>query len=70
MKFLLTLVLCSGLSGQCLPPFQASNTFDNMYDCLQYGYAESSRRLALINKKDVNKYYMHIKFYCTPVTET
>ena len=70
MKFLITLIICSAVANNCAPGVELPKKFDNMYDCLQYGFAESSRRLALINKKDVNKYYMHIKFYCTPVTET
>ena len=70
MKFLLTLVICSGVAGECMPRYEWPKRFSGMYDCLQFGYAESSKKLEEIGKIEVDKYLMHIKFYCQPVQET
>ena len=68
MNFLLTLVLCSGIEGVgCMPPHVWPNTYDNLYDCLQIGYAESVKKLEEIGREDVNDSMIHIKFYCTPI---
>ena len=45
MKFVLVLVMCSGMSGTCIDPYQWPEKFNSMYDCLQAGYAESSKKL-------------------------
>ena len=70
MKFVLILIMCSGISGQCIDPHEWPTRYDNMYDCLQEGYAESSKKLKEMGPETVNKLYAHIKFYCQPVTET
>ena len=44
--------------------------FDTMYECLQFGYGESSKKLAEIGPETVNKIHAHIKFYCYEITET
>ena len=68
MKFLLTLIICSGVEGVgCLPPHVWPNKFDSLYDCLMVGYAESVDKLHKVGKEDVDKTMMHIKFYCTPL---
>ena len=69
MKFILILIMCSGMSGKCLEPYQHPVKFDTMYECLQYGYGESSKKLAEIGPDAVNKAYAHIKFYCQPMSE-
>ena len=70
MKFVLILIMCSGMSGQCLDPYEWPSEFNNMYDCLQAGYAESSKKLEEMTPKTVNEIYAHIKFYCQPIQET
>ena len=68
MKFLLTLIICSGVEGVgCLPPHVWPNKFDSLYDCLMVGYAESVDKLHKVGKEDVDKTMMHIKFYFTPL---
>ena len=70
MKFLLTLVICSGLEGVgCIPPHVWPDKFDNLYDCLMQGYDESTAKLTEIGKDSVNDNLIHIKFYCTPLLE-
>jgi hypothetical protein len=69
MKFILMLIMCSGISGQCIPPYEWPERFDTMYECLQFGYGEASKKLAQIGPDTVNESYAHIKFYCQPATE-
>ena len=65
MKFLLSMIICSSVAGQCMPPYQLPETFNTQYDCLMFGYQESIVRMEKLGKKDVNEYGMFIKFYCT-----
>ena len=68
MKFLLTLIICSGVEGVgCLPPHVWHNKFDNLYDCLMVGYGESVGKLNMAGKEEVNKTLIQIKIYCTPL---
>jgi hypothetical protein len=43
--------------------------FESMYECLQFGYNEASKKLAEIGPDKVNEAYAHIKFYCQPISE-
>ena len=49
-----------------MPPFDWQETFRTKYDCLTFGYQESLDKMEDIGRKEVNKYGMYIKFYCTP----
>ena len=69
MKFILTLILCSGLSGECLKPYQISTPYDNMYDCLMVGYEAASKKIVLLGAEEVNKILYHVKFYCQPLQQ-
>jgi hypothetical protein len=69
MKFILTLILCSGISGQCLPPYQVSAVYDNMYSCLRSGYQVAAKKIEMLGPEEVNKHYYHVKFYCKPQQE-
>ena len=66
MKFLLSLIICSSVAGECMPPFEWPDRFNSQYDCLMFGYKESIVKMEEIGRTDVNKYNMFIKFYCTP----
>ena len=70
MKFVLVLIMCSGMSNQCLDPYEWPDKYDSLYNCLQSGYAESSKKLEEMGPENVNKLHAHIKFYCTPITQT
>ena len=67
MKFLLALSICSSVMGECMPPFHWHEHFNTHYECAQFGYAESTKKLTEIGSKEVNKYGMFIKFYCAPI---
>ena len=68
MKFLLSIIICSSVAGQYMPPYQWLETFNTQYDCLMSGYQESIVKMEELGKKDVNEYGMFIKFYCTKDT--
>jgi len=70
MKIILTLFMCSISAGECLPPYQWPERFRDSYDCMQFGYKESHRKMEEIGRLEVNKHGVYIRFVCTPVTET
>ena len=67
MKILLSLIICSSVAGDCMPPYEWPETFRTNYDCLMFGYEESMNKLKEVGREDVNKYSMYIRFFCTPV---
>ena len=67
MKILMSLIICSSVAGECMPPFQWPEAFNTKYDCLHFGYEEAQRKLEEIGREDINKYGMYIKFTCTPI---
>ena len=64
MKILMSLIICSSVAGECMPPWQWPDPFKTQYDCLHFGYEESKRKLEEIGREDINKYGMYIKFTC------
>ncbi len=70
MKIILTLFMCSISAGECLPPYEWPERFRDSYDCMQFGYKESHRKMEEIGRVEVNKHGIYIRFLCTPVTET
>ena len=67
MKILMSLIICSSVVGDCMPPFEWPEAFNTKYDCLHFGYNEAIKKLEEIGPKEINKYGMYIKFTCTPV---
>ena len=66
MKILLSLIICSSVAQECMPPFEWPQTFKTQYDCLHFGYEESQKKLEEIGKSEVNKHGIYIRFLCTP----
>ena len=66
MKFLLSLIICSSVAGDCMPPFDWRETFKSKYDCMTFGYEESQKKMKEIGRKEVNEHNMFIRFTCTP----
>ncbi len=69
MKIILTLLMCSYASGECMPPYKWPTEFDNMYDCSIFGYEEAARKLKEIGREEVNKLGVSITFRCTAYPE-
>ena len=55
MKFVLSLIICSSVVGECMPPFDWQQTFRTKYDCLTFGYEESLKKMKEIGREEVNK---------------
>ena len=66
MKIMLSLIICSTLAGECLEPYIWHENFKTHYDCLEFGYEESLKKLKEIGRTDINQYGMYIKFTCLP----
>ena len=69
MKIVLTLLMCSYTAGDCMPPYQWHETFDDPYSCSIFGYEESARKLKEIGRKEVNELGISITFRCTRYPE-
>ncbi len=72
MKIILTFLMCSYVSGTCMPAYKWPDTFSNAYDCSIFGYEEAARKLREIGREEVNNYKISITFTCTlfPEAET
>ena len=66
MKFLLSLIICSSVAGECMPPFDWKETFRTKYDCMTFGYEESLNKMKEIGREEVNQHNIYIRFTCTP----
>jgi hypothetical protein len=67
MNFILTMILCSGVSLACLPPYQVIDTFyEDQYSCLLKGYEKSIEQMEKMGRVVVNEKKLFIKFYCIP----
>lgn len=64
MKYGLYMLMCSLIAGECMTPHQMPTTYNNIYDCLNAGYAESLRKSEEIGRKDVNTHKIYIRFIC------
>ena len=69
MKFFLFILICTGMSGECMPPIEMQQSFETKYDCLIAGYDISKEMMIDIGKEEVNKNGIYIKFVCTPKVE-
>jgi hypothetical protein len=66
MKFILTILICSQVSGTCLPPYKVPEKFDDGYDCMVKGYEMALDKIQEMGREDVNKHNIFIKFGCYP----
>ena len=67
MKILLSLILCSGVAGECLAPYEWPTQFTDMYECMLAGYEESTNKMLEIGRHEVNQFDMYVKFTCGPI---
>ena len=50
MKFILGILLCSQVTGTCLPPYQWPEKFDDGYDCMVQGYVAALEKIEEIGR--------------------
>ena len=65
MKILLTLILCSGLSQECIEPYEWPVLFDNNYECIQEGAKQSYLKILGIGDEVVNETYAYVMYDCS-----
>jgi len=71
MNFILTMILCSGVLGTCLPPYPLTDTlYKDQYSCLLKGYEKSIEKMEEMGRVMVNENQLFVKFYCSPEEKT
>ena len=70
MEFILSMILCSQITGTCLDPYPMPSKYVDLYRCLQAGYVESAIRHEEIGQEFVNENKLFIKFLCQEVTKS
>ena len=69
MKIILTLLMCGYTAGECMPPYQWHETFEDPYSCSIFGYEEAARKLKEIGREEVESYRISITFTCSLLPE-
>ena len=64
MKFVLSMIICSSVFQNCLPPHAMPDLYNSHYECMLAGYNESINKAKEIGSEEVNKYGTIIKFMC------
>ena len=68
MKYILTMIVCSNLTGQCIPPY-TQGIFEDPYSCMLGGHLQSIKISQKLGAEHVNKYYTAIRFSCDQYQE-
>ena len=64
-KFILLMVVCSGIPGNdCKPIPIPVKEFNTYHECIYYGYDYSNALLKSIGDESVSEYEMYTKFSC------
>jgi len=66
MKILLTIIMCSAVHQECLPPLEGG-FYDDYYSCMEQGYGKSLEIVQELGVREINKHKHFIKFRCTEV---
>ena len=69
MKFLLTIYICSAMSGECFTNKDYPKVFDDHHDCVRAGLSESYEIIYAegnFTKKNINDNQLYPRFLCTP----
>ena len=64
MKFLFSMIICTSVYQQCLPPHTMPEIYPSHYECMIAGYEESMKKAKEIGPEEINKYGTIIKFFC------
>ena len=68
MKFILTIWVCSFISGNgCLSPIQSVKLYNSWYECSRDAHQQSMKILSSIGFKKVNDAQMGTKYHCKQV---
>ena len=61
MKFLLSILICTQVAGNCLPPYSMPEAYTNGYDCMMAGYNEAIKKMKeMVQDRWIQAIYLHI----------
>jgi len=69
MKFLLTIYICSAISGDCYTGPQYPKVFDDHHDCVRAGLSESYEIIYAegnFTKEQINETQVYPRYTCLP----
>jgi len=72
MKFLLTVYICSAMSGECYTNEQYPKIFPDHHDCIRAGLSESYEIIYAegnFTKDEINTNQLYPKFTCIPAED-
>ena len=72
MKFLLTVYICSAMSGECYTNEQYPKIFPDHHDCIRACLSESYEIIYAegnFTKEDINNNQLYTKFTCIPAKD-
>ena len=67
MKIVLSLIICSALAGECKPPFDHKDLFEDWSSCMYQGYNDSLQLLSVMGDEYINTNKIFINFACKEV---
>ena len=69
MKFILAMILCSSVTGTCMPPVPMPGFYQDAYDCMMDGYVKAIEKIEEIGREQLNEHGLYIRFGCNPYQE-
>jgi hypothetical protein len=72
MKFLLTIYICSAISGDCFTSPDYPKVYDDHHDCVRAGLSESYEIIYAegnFTKDQINNTQIYPKFICLPTED-
>ena len=70
MKIVLSLIICSALAGECKPPFDHKDLFEDWSSCMYQGHNDSLQLLTVMGDDYINANKIFIKFACKEVPDS
>ena len=65
MSYLLSMIICSGLTASCMPPITLKTMYADVYSCMIAGYEEAKSKMILLGPEEINNNQIYIKFRCS-----
>ena len=72
MKFLLTVYICSAITGDCYTNLDYPKIFPDHHDCIRAGLSDSYEIIYAegnFTKEDINNNQLYPKFTCIPAKD-
>jgi len=64
IKYILIMVVCSGVSGKCLPLTTPLTEFNSYRGCNMFGHHYAAKITDGMNPEESERYRLYIKFAC------